>query len=368
MQEQAIEKVIKMSDISKIDKNFSIKSVEVGEDTVFFNVLEEPFKVFGLLFPENEDDVFHRMPYEVAKTVNDGVDTLNHHSAGGRVKFRTNSPYIIIRSKEPGIFRAPHFTLCGSAGFDFYKSQDGEDVYVGSFLPPYDMKDGYEAKQDTKLSDEADITIHMPLYSRVKSLEIGLKVGSVLKSAKEYKYDVPVVYYGSSITQGGCASRPGMAYQNIISRELDCDHINLGFSGSARAEDTIAEYIAGLKMSVFVYDYDHNTPSIEHLENTHEKMFKTIRESQPDLPIIIVSAPKGNPDDHFKKRRDIIKQTYLNAVAVGDKNVWFIDGSEMMKFKGGNEATVDNCHPTDLGFRRMADVIGAAVKEALKKR
>ena len=356
-----------MSDISKIDKNFAVKSVETGNDTVFFNVLEEPFKIYGLLFPENEDDVFHRMPYDVAKKINEGVDTLNHHSAGGRVKFRTNSPYVIIRSKEPAIYRSAHFTLCGSAGFDIYKDVDGETVYINSFMPPVDMKDGYESKIETGLTEESDITIHFPLYSRVKNLEIGIAVGSTLKTAADYKYDVPVVYYGSSITQGGCASRPGMAYQNIISRELDCDHINLGFSGSAKAEDVIAEYIAGLKMSVFVYDYDHNAPSVEHLEKTHYKMFKTVRTKNPELPIIMVSAPNGRPNATWLQRRDVIKASYERALAEGDKNVWFIDGSEMMKFPGGNEATVDNCHPTDLGFRRMADVIGAIVKEALEK-
>ena len=93
----SIEKVIIMSDISKIDKNLAVKPVEVGQDTVFFNSLEEPFKVYGLMFPENEDDVFHRLPYDVAKATNEGVDTLCHHSAGGRVRFKTNSPYVIIR-------------------------------------------------------------------------------------------------------------------------------------------------------------------------------------------------------------------------------------------------------------------------------
>ncbi len=356
-----------MSDITKIDKNFAVKPVEIGDETVFFNCLEEPFKVYGLMFPENENDVFHRMPYDVAKATSEGVDTLNHHSAGGRVRFRTNSPYIIIRAKEPAIYRAPHFTLCGSAGFDLYKKVNGEDIYVNSFMPPFDMKDGYEAKRETGLNCEADITIHFPLYSRVKSLEIGIAVGSTLKAPDGYRYDVPVVYYGSSITQGGCASRPGMAYQNIISRELKCDHINLGFSGSAKGEDAIVEYIAGLKMSVFVYDYDHNAPNIEHLRKTHGPMFKRIREKQPDLPIIMVSAPNGNPPKSWLERRDLIKSNFEEAKANGDKNVWFIDGVEMMRFPGGNEATVDHCHPTDLGFRRMADVIGTAVKEALEK-
>ncbi len=355
-----------MSDITKIDKNFAVQPVEIGDDTVFFNCLEEPFKVYGLMFPENENDVFHRMPYDIAKAVNEGVDTLNHHSAGGRVKFRTNSPYIIIRAKEPAIYRAPHFTLCGSAGFDLYKEVNGETLYVNSFMPPFDMKDGFEAKRETELTDEADITIHFPLYSRVQSLEIGIAVGSTLKSAADYKYDVPVVYYGSSITQGGCASRPGMAYQNIISRELSCDHLNLGFSGSAKAEDVIAEYIAGLKMSVFVYDYDHNAPNVEHLQNTHSRMFKIIRKKNPKLPIIMLSAPNGRPNDVWKHRRDIIKATYDEAVAGGDNNVWFIDGSAMMRFPGGNEGTVDNCHPTDLGFRRMADFIGAVLKMILE--
>lgn len=357
-----------MNDITKIDKNFAVQPVEIGDDTVFFNCLEEPFKVYGLMFPENEEDVFHRMPYEVAETVNDGVDTLNHLSAGGRVRFKTNSPYIIIRAKEPKIHRAPHFTLCGTAGFDLYKTVDGETVYVNSFMPPYDIKDGFEAKRETGVSEETDITIHFPLYSRVQSLEIGIAVGSTLKPAAGYKYDVPVVYYGSSITQGGCASRPGMAYQNIISREVDCDHINLGFSGSAKGEDAIAEYIAGLKMSVFVYDYDYNARTVEHLQKTHSRMFKIIRARQPELPVVMVSAPNGRPHADLKLRRDIIKATYNEAKANGDRNVWFIDGSEMMKFPGGNEGTVDNGHPTDLGFRRMADVIGAAVKDILERK
>ena len=93
----------------------------------------------------------------------------------------------------------------------------------------------------------------MPLYSLPKNIYIGLQKGAKIEKCEDYKYEKPVVYYGSSITQGGCASRPGMAYTNILTRELNVDHINLGFSGSARGEDAIAEYISGLDMSVFVY-------------------------------------------------------------------------------------------------------------------
>ena len=127
---------------------------------------------------------------------------------------------------------------------------------------------------------EHTFTINFPLYQGVNSLYIGLKEGSVIKEAPEYETTAPFVYYGSSITQGGCASRPGSAYQNILSRHLQWDHINLGFSGSCKGEDEMAYYIASLDMSVFVYDYDHNAPTVEHLKNTHEIFFKKIKIKQ----------------------------------------------------------------------------------------
>ena len=357
-----------MQDISKIDRNFEVKPLEIGQETVFFNCLEEPFKIYGLILPQNEDDIFRRLPDDVAKSVSEGVANLGSRTAGGRVKFKTNSPYVCIRAEMPVVSRMPHFTLCGSAGFDMYKRIDGEDCYCGTFVPPYDIENGFEGKLSTGgITEETEFTIHFPLYSQVKSLQIGLKAGCMLKPASDYEYDVPVVYYGSSITQGGCASRPGMAYQNIISREYNCDHINLGFSGNAKGEDSIAQYIAGLNMSVFVYDYDHNAPNVEHLKKTHKRMFDIIRLKNPNLPIIIVSMPKCPLTSNEVLRREVIKETYEIAKSQGDNNVYFIDGCKMMKFKGGNEATVDNCHPTDLGFRRMADCIGEAVGKALKK-
>lgn len=154
-------------------------------------------------------------------------------------------------------------------------------------------------------------------------------------------------------TQGGCASRPGNAYESIVSRALQTDYINLGFSGSAKAEDTIAQYIKHLDMSVFVYDYDHNAPTLQHLENTHQKMFLTIRENNPDLTILLLSRPKYSLDEVEKQRLAVIRKTYADAVAAGDQNTYFIDGSTLMKY-ARNDGTVDGCHPNDLGFHSMA--------------
>lgn len=179
-------------------------------------------------------------------------------------------------------------------------------------------------------SQMRDITIDFPLYSEVCELYIGLDGKSQITEAQPYKYDKPVVYYGSSITQGGCASRAGTSYEGFISRRFNCDYINLGFSGSARGEDEITEYIKELDMKLFVYDYDYNAPTAEHLKNTHEKMFKAIRNNNPDLPIIMLTRPKFYPTADEVERKAIVRATYENAVNAGDKNVYFIDGKELM--------------------------------------
>ena len=344
-----------MSGIEKIDRNFEVKTV-LSDGVYYFNCLEKPFRVYGLI---SSQDGFVRMPQDIADSVNNGVKGLNTNTAGGRVRFVTDSPEIYIRAQMRSIGKMPHFALTGSAGFDLY----ADSVYSGTFVPPFDIKNGYESCLRLSGKREREITINFPLYSGVVSLEIGLCAGSLLSAPEDYKISCPVVYYGSSITQGGCASRPGNSYQSIISRRLGCDYINLGFSGSARGEDEIAEYIAGLEMSAFVYDYDHNAPTAEHLRSTHARMFGIIRDKNPKLPVIMLSRPHSRLTTEEKTRRDIIMQTYINARAAGDENVYFIDGGGIFNIFGGDSGSVDGCHPNDLGFMCMAHALGAVLEK-----
>lgn len=352
-----------MSDISKLDKNFEVKNIN-SDVSVFYNCLSEPFKLYGLLPPTNEVP-FTRMPTEIALSINQNITLLNQCTAGGRIKFVTDSPFVEIKASMLTVSRMPHFALTGSAGFDMYVKADGKERYAGTFIPPLNTVDEYTSKINLQTTKEREITINFPLYSAVKGLEIGLHKNAYVKSAAPYKHTSPVVYYGSSITQGGCASRPGNAYQSIISRELSCDHINLGFSGNAKGEVEMGEYIASLKMSAFVYDYDYNAPSLEHLKDTHYRMFSQIRSKNPTLPIIVLSRPNVHLNEQEKQRLKIIKNTVKTAKASGDENVYFIDGSKIMKLFGGDSGTVDNCHPNDLGFMCMAKVIGKKLKEIL---
>ena len=202
-----------------------------------------------------------------------------------------------------------------------------------------------------RTDDEKDVVINFPLYNDLADLYIGLQEGATLAEGSKYRYEKPILYYGSSITQGGCASRPGNCYQSIISRRFDVDFLNFGYSSGGCGEENIITYLAQLDSSIFVMDYDYNTHSQEHLAKTHPRALEIIREFKPDLPVIMISKPDirlDNEDDI--KRRDIIISTYSRALANGDKNLYFIDGYSLFGGEGHDSCTVDGAHPNDLGF------------------
>ena len=337
----------------------------------FRDVREKPFDIYGLYEP-HEPGAFKRIPKEVADATNPGVAGLAWNTAGGRVRFSTDSRNVAIHAVMPkNPYRADHFPMTGSAGFDLFVLVGTEYRYYRTFRPaPYDC--GYEQVLSFETAEWRELMIHFPLYCNVNELYIGLDPDASVDHGRKYAVEKPVVYYGSSITQGGCASHPGAAYQAMISIDTDADFINLGFSGSAKGEPAIRDYIAGLDMSVFVLDYDHNAPDVEHLERTHEPLFKAIREKHPDLPVIFVSKPDTNhiffgkgAHTNIAKRRDVIHTTYLNALYAGDRNVYYVDGDSLFMGYHADNCTVDSCHPNDAGMFRMAERIGNYVKAVL---
>jgi len=341
--------VIILSNISKIDKNFVVDTSIEKEDICFFDITEKPFALYGVF---KQSGKYRRMPEDIAKKVSEGVYSLHTNTTGGRVRFSTDSSYVAIKAQMDGMTHSSTFAFTGSTAFDIYI----DNVYYRTFIPPVDMEDGYESVVEFCDTTLREITINFPLYSNVINLFVGIKKNSLLKEPEPYAISEPVVFYGSSITQGGCASRPGMSYEAILSRNFDFNYINLGFSGGAKGELEMADYIKGLRMSAFVYDYDHNAPDVEHLKKTHEKMFKIIREAHQEMPIIIMSAPTWHPDDGWMKRREVVEKTYKNAVASGDKNVYFINGDKLMELCK-KDGTVDLYHPTDFGFFSIASAL-----------
>lgn len=349
-------------DLAKIDKNMGAANViedKSGYD--FYSVDEAPFRIYGV---EKKNGKYRRLEENFAQSISRGVGILHTNTAGGRIRFTTNSPSLAFLIKCNGEMPTENGAYLNRVGLDvyadgrFYAVTRGGNNYPNTYYEAIVRSDGLEPGEKT-------FTVYMPNYGEVHEVYIGIEKGSTLGTAPDYKHEKPVVYYGSSITQGGCASRPGNSYPSIIERMLNTNYINLGFSGNAKAEPELAEYIAKMDMSVFVYDYDHNAPSLEHLLETHEPFYKRIREENPNLPIIMISMPKYDLTKRDIARYEIIKRTYDNAIASGDKNVYLIFGKDLLRGIE-SDGLADGCHPNDLGFYYMAKGIAPYIKKAIE--
>ena len=345
--------------LSEIDKNFAVDVSIDKTGLKFYSVDEAPFKIYGVW---REKDYYTRVPIDVAETVSVQVLANARKTAGGRVRFVTDSARIAIIAKFWEIpENSPHMTFASKAAVDIYEGE----YFMQTFMPPATLQNGAFESVRTFEPGEKVITLNMPPYGALGQLYVGIDEGATLKEAPDYKYEKPVVYYGSSITQGGCVSRPGMAYPAVLSRRLDCNYINLGFSGGARGEKNIVDYMAALDMGVFVCDYDHNAVDPAYLRQTHEPIYRAVRANHPDVPILFLTRPSVVPLGEREERLAVIKATYDKAVAEGDKNVYYFDSSKFFPVNG-QEHTVDNCHLTDWGFQMMANGIEPTLRKLLE--
>ena len=184
-----------MKNIADIDENFKVSANVAREGIRFYNAEEKPFEIYGAFW---ENEKLRRLPESVAKAVSPGVHAQHADTAGVRVRFVTDSPYVAISAAMGRLGKMPHFALTGSTGFDLY----ADNEYVKTFVPPFAMTDGYDSLIELGERREREITVNFPLYSDVKRLYIGLDGAAAVKSPAPYKNEKPVVYYGSSITQG----------------------------------------------------------------------------------------------------------------------------------------------------------------------
>ena len=357
-----------------IDKNLQVNASISDIDLTMHSVRQKPFSLHGFYKPL-ESRHFMRIPDEITEPIGESFVTLGHCSAGGRVRFSSNSRYVAIRATYDHIYPKSHMPVTGCAGFDLYLDDPitGTSRYLKTFIPPFDLRDTLEYESVVNFSNEKTryFTIHFPGYSIVKDLYVGVSPEATLGEGLPYRNVAPIVFYGSSITQCGCTSRPGDTYENIVARKLGIDYVNLGFSGNGLGEESVARYISKLPMSVFVCDYDHNAPDWEYLQQTHLNFYRVIREANPDLPYLMISKPDFLSVNSYAlniKRRNVILDSYHYARAHGDQNVYFIDGSSFFRGLHQDTTTVDACHPNDLGFALMAEGIESELRTILSQR
>lgn len=361
-------------DISQIDSNFTAAKIG-GRDVAFRNVASAPFSLEGFPWGDPARGEFFRLPptLRAPEDVNEGaLWNALHQTSGGCVRFRTDATFIAVRATLSDSFDMNHMPRCGSSGFDLYEGTAGHWHHVASAQPQRD-----EVELERLLIDlpewgcgMREFILNFPLYGGVRKVEIGVPPGSHVDAPAPHALK-PILFYGSSITQGGCASRPGNNYCSKLCRALDAEQINLGFSGCGRGEPAVARAIASLDLSAFVMDYDHNAPDAEHLRATHGEFFRIVRDARPELPVVMMSKCDIWRDRGYaanSARRAIVRETFERAAASGDANVHFIDGETLFGECDREECTVDTCHPNDLGFQRMFEAVLPVLREAIGKR
>ena len=330
---------------------------EENKNIIFFDPQQSPAKIHGLIAGE-----YNRVPADVRALMSDGLRDLSCQTSGGRIRFNTNSDILVAHVEVLNEPSMAHMPSSGSAGLDIFEGTGKEMKYIATRQPDCGKK-----RLDAEVSlakGEKTLTLYLPLYNGVHSLQIGLAAGATLTAPPPYRRAKPLVFYGSSITQGGCASRPANSYCAMVARYLDSDFINLGFSGGAKGEPFMADHIAGLDMSCFIMDYDHNAPTPEHLQKTHLPFLQTILAKQPELPVVILSKPDTTFTANDLARRDIIKASY-NRLRAEHYDVHFIDGGDLFGTDFRDSCTVDGTHPNDLGYYRMAQVVKPVLAKAL---
>jgi lysophospholipase L1-like esterase len=352
--------------IEQVDKNFKQKSSSsiplISIDILdALNSENTPFQLSG--FPWfTETKKFTRLSKN-GENINLSLAYLSRQTSGGLLRFKTDSSTINLEAVLNEEVNMSHMPRSGSSGFDLYIDSVFSANLKAEALDLSLISGNFFNNFSKKIRE---CSIYFPLYNGVNKLIIRIAEDSKIFIPSPFKIINPILFYGSSITQGGCASRPGNSYTNIVARRLSANSINLGFSGNAKGETEIANEIASIKMSAFVYDYDHNAPTVEHLRETHEIFFQTIRKADKKLPIFIISRPDYNENNPFTTgTRNIIKQTYLNAIRNNDKHVYFIDGKQLFGRTERDMCTVDGCHPNDLGFLRMANIITKKIQQVL---
>jgi len=352
----------------EIDKNMIIAETIGKPDVKLYDVREKPFSIYGFYEPY-EQGLFKRLPKEVADATNPGVSRGTYSTAAGRVRFATDSSYVAIKAEMPVVGRNSHTPLEASAGFDLYEDYDGfgESRFVKAFLPKYTLDGGYEQVIDLGERKMRYFTINFPIHSRVRNLYVGIEENATLSEGLKYRNKRPIVVYGSSIVHGTGATRPGYVYCNMLTRRLNMNVINIGFSGNAKGEDAIVDYMKELDMCIFICDYDHNAPDPEHLRNTHLRMYQRFREVKPDTPYIIISRPNiaTNRASQPYERRDVIYDTLRYAKEHGDDRIWYIDGESFFLGANENDCTIDTVHPNDMGYSLMVDGIEATIRKIM---
>jgi hypothetical protein len=316
------------------------------------------------------NEFYDRLPKKAEATVPKSVWGLSKDSAGMLVRFRARTPSISVfwALRKPNL-AMPHMPATGVSGVDLYgRNEAGQWRWIANGRPT--AQNQRMALASELPPGEREYLLYLPLYNGVSDVQIGVPADAVVtRSESPAAKKKPMVFYGTSIMQGACASRPGIAHASILGRRLDRPVINLGFSGSGKMEIALAELLAELDPAVYVIDCLPNVDA-KQVEERTEPLVAALRKAHPTTPIMLVedrtysdvewNATKRKRND---TSRAAYKAAYDRMLKSGVTGLTYVEGEQLLR--EDREDTVDSSHPTDLGFMRHADVLEPILRKVL---
>lgn len=340
----------------------------------------------GQAWGSEVESPYDRLPAKAKGKVANDVWENSKHSAGLMIRFRTNSPNIIIRYGvvKKGSFAMDHMPATGVSGVDLYAiDSDGREIWCKgrrNFSDTIRYRFPGLTPNDPYHHQGREYRLYLPLYNHVTWLEVGVDETAYFRPLALRK-EKPLVVYGTSIAHGGCASRPGMAWTAILGRDLDRPLINLGFSGSGRLEQPVLDLMAEIDAKIYILDclpnlvYDSwerlGILSEEEFKNRVFEAVKALRSKKPDTPILLVEHA-GYSDmyidrsrkESFTRVNELQLEAYEQLRQEGYEELYYLTLEEIGMHPDG---TVDGTHPNDLGMKDYGEACAKKLREILNE-
>ena len=356
--------------IEDLDKNFRAGSINIENGLTWHTVNAEPFVVDGLPWFNENGGKFYRWPKRAKSILRDALWELGTMPSGGRVRFKTDSPALHVRVQHgrPDIASA-HRCAVGTSGIDLYEGPPKKMTYWNS-------SNAIVAKKPYVTQFFADLpkrlrefTIYLPVYNDLIRFEIGLAPGARLAAPSPYRRKQSVVFYGTSVTQGGCSARAATGFVPVVGRLLGINVVNLGFSGNGWCDPELVPLLDEIDMSCLVVDPVGNM-GLERMQTRYVPFLNAIRARRPKLPLLLMTQfqfAKVNylGNDGYDEANAIVLQTHRQMRRQGDQNVYLLDTRKLIG-REQDHPSVDGVHLTDLGFKRMADGIAPVLRRILR--
>ncbi|NRA38343.1 MAG: SGNH/GDSL hydrolase family protein [Planctomycetes bacterium] len=358
-----------MKNATDFDPAMAAQNPDLAE-IQWLSPFESELQLNGLVW-NTDNNIIRRLPTNDKGDIPEAVDHLANSPTGVQIRFCTNSKRIAIQVTLANVSSMVHMASTGISGCDLYVKKDGKFIFYAA--SKYDHKQAAYALLlfQHEDSEEREFLINLPLYEGVDALHVGIDETASISSPPAFSYDKRIVVYGTSVTQGGCASRPGMCYTNILSRALNAEIINLGFSGSGKGEPALAQYISQIKNTgLLVLDYQANTGAVG-IAKTMAAFVDILRAADADVPILVISKPpnvhaliQAKDQAHTESENAWQENFVSERQQAGDTNIYFLDGCTAIEERF-MEGTVDGIHPNDLGFALIAEHWLPTLKEIL---